>query len=447
MDVIELNMDGLVGPTHHYAGLATGNIASTANALSLSNPRAAALQGLDKMRLLLDLGLTQGFLPPQARPNVSLLHALGFAGRPEELLSKAFKQAPELVSAAYSASSMWAANTATVSPSTDTADNRVHFTPANLIATIHCQQEASFSASVLQSIFKNPDYFVHHAPLPASDATADEGAANHNRLARHHGVKGLHVFVYGKPGLGIGAFGLPEKYPARQSKEASEAIARRHLLDSQACFFAQQNPAAIDAGVFHNDVISVTNEQVFILHEKAFCNQKQLLSELQSKADFPLCLIEIKEKDISLSDAVSSYLFNSQLLTLPSAKMLLLAPLECQQNSSVHRGIEAILADSTNPVAKVQYVDLKQSMRNGGGPACLRLRIPLATKELAAMDQHYLLDHAKLDRLSAWVNKHYRDRLQQSDLADPLLMRESFSALDELTQLFELGSIYPFQQE
>ncbi|MDX2347040.1 MAG: N-succinylarginine dihydrolase, partial [Legionella sp.] len=30
--VYELNLDGLVGPTHHYAGLAYGNTASLAHA-------------------------------------------------------------------------------------------------------------------------------------------------------------------------------------------------------------------------------------------------------------------------------------------------------------------------------------------------------------------------------------------------------------------------------
>lgn len=48
MKVYELNMDGLVGPTHNYAGLAPGNIASLNYASVASNPQAAALQGLKK---------------------------------------------------------------------------------------------------------------------------------------------------------------------------------------------------------------------------------------------------------------------------------------------------------------------------------------------------------------------------------------------------------------
>lgn len=145
MNVYELNMDGLVGQTHHYAGLSSGNIASTNNALSISNPQAAARQGLEKMRRLYNMGLKQGLLPPHQRPNLNLLYQLGFKGTPSEQINKAYKTAPELLSACYSASCMWTANAATVSASVDTEDNKVHFTAANLISNLHRHQEADFS--------------------------------------------------------------------------------------------------------------------------------------------------------------------------------------------------------------------------------------------------------------------------------------------------------------
>jgi succinylarginine dihydrolase len=47
--------------------------------------------------------------------------------------------------------------------------------------------------------------------------------------------------------------------------------------------------------------------------------------------------------------------------------------------------------------------------------------------------------------LVAWVERHYRDRLVPADLCDPALARESFTALDELTGILRLGSIYDFQ--
>lgn len=447
MNVYELNMDGLVGPTHHYAGLSTGNIASTSNALSISNPQAAALQGLEKMRLLHNMGLKQGLVPPHQRPNLEMLYQLGFTGSPSEQIIKASKKAPELLSACYSASSMWSANAATVSASIDTQDGKVHFTAANLVTNLHRHQEADFSRTLLQSIFANSNHFNHHPVLPRSSITGDEGAANHNRLCKSHADPAINLFVFGKKALGSYVnLPKPSLYPARQTLEASEAIARAHLLSTEQVIFACQNPNAVDQGVFHNDVIAVANESVFLLHEEAFSNQEEVLHSLKKKADFPLTIIEIASSTLSVKDAVETYLFNSQLISLPDQKsMILIAPFECQNNPRVKQCIEDIMSDKGNPINSVHYLDLKQSMRNGGGPACLRLRVPLNKQELAAMHQGVLVTNDLLDTLEQWVLKYYRTQLQASDLADPQLMNESLHALDELTQILKLGSIYPFQ--
>lgn len=447
MNVYELNMDGLVGQTHHYAGLSAGNIASTNNALSISNPQAAARQGLEKMRKLYNMGLKQGLLPPHQRPNLNLLYQLGFKGTPSEQINKAHKIAPELLSACYSASSMWTANAATVSASTDTEDGKVHFTTANLISNLHRHQEADFSQRLLQFIFSNSNYFNHHPILPKSTSTGDEGAANHNRLCQSHAHTGINLFVYGKKALGNHPLDQnPMKYPARQTQEASEAIVRNHLLKTDQVIFARQNPLAIDQGVFHNDVISVANEHVFLVHEEAFCNQSNILEQLREKADFPLTIIELSKEQLSVNEAVNTYLFNSQLITLPGQNdMILIAPSECQTNPKVKNCIDELVADVKNPINSVHYLDLKQSMRNGGGPACLRLRVPLNDEELKSMHQGVLVDNDLLDALDKWVLKYYRTELQASDLADPQLLYECLDALDELTQLLKLGSIYPFQ--
>lgn len=447
MNVYELNMDGLVGPTHHYAGLSAGNLASTSNALTPSNPQAAARQGLEKMRLLHNMGLKQGLLPPHQRPNLDMLFQLGFTGSPTEQIIKASKTAPELLSACYSASSMWSANAATVSASSDTVDQKVHFTAANLVSNLHRHQESAFSKKLLHFIFANPNYFHHHPVLPCSSATGDEGAANHNRLCKSHADAGVNLFVFGKKALGskVGQ-NEPAKYPARQTLEASEAIARAHLLNPEQVIFAHQNSAAVDQGVFHNDVISVANESVFLLHEETFFNQEEVLQSLRSKADFPLTILEIPNKTLSVKDAVDTYLFNSQLISLPDQKsMILIAPFECQNNLRVKHCIDDLIADNRNPINSLHYLDLKQSMRNGGGPACLRLRVPLNDQELGAMHQSVLVTNQLLDKLDHWVLKHYRTELLASDLADPQLMNESLMALDELSQILKLGSIYPFQ--
>lgn len=449
MTMYELNMDGLVGLTHNYAGLAAGNIASTHNALTCSNPQAAARQGLEKMRLLHNMGIKQGVLPPHQRPNLELLYQLGFRGTAEEQLKKAYKIAPDLLSASYSASSMWTANAATVSPSIDTQDNKTHFTAANLISNLHRHQEADFSQKLLHAIFADAHYFKHHPILPRSTITGDEGAANHGRLCQNHGQPGIHLFVYGKKALGKGPDTEgPLKYPARQTKEASEAIVRNHQLHEQHVVFAHQNPHVIDQGVFHNDVISVANESVFLVHEQAFYDQTAVLNELREKASFPLTIIELSQEQLSVQDAVASYLFNSQIISLPNkSEMMLLAPIECQHHPRVKSCIDELIADRSNPINSVHYLDLKQSMRNGGGPACLRLRIPLNEPELHAMHQGVLVDNQLLDTLDQWVLKHYRTELTSADLVDPQLINESFQALDELTQILKLGPIYPFQSE
>ena len=452
MPVYELNIDGLVGPSHHYAGLAAGNIASTSNARRIANPAAAAHQGIQKMRFLHRAGFKQAMFPPHQRPNLQLLSQLGFSGTPPNQIIKAYRADPSLLSACYSAASMWTANAATVSASVDTCDKRVHFTAANLVSNLHRHQESDFSRQLLQRVFPETAYFQHHPVLPKTSITGDEGAANHIRLCANHQDTGINLFVYGKRALPAGnTFPSPIRYPARQTLEAAQVIARSHQLNPNQVIFAAQNPAAIDQGVFHNDVIAMSNESVLILHEDSFLNQPHVLNELSEKAHFPLQIIEITRRQLSVTDAVSSYLFNSQLMTLPdpsgNKKMLLTAPTECKEHQGIQALIDAFLADPSNPITQVHYVDLKQSMQNGGGPACLRLRVPLHEHELAAMHPGMLVDDTLLDKLDDWIDRHYRQEMQVHDLADPVLMDECFSALDELTTLLDLGSIYPFQCE
>ncbi len=452
MNAYELNMDGLVGPSHHYAGLSAGNLASTSNAQSTANPAAAAHQGINKMRLLHQMGIKQAVIPPQLRPNLHLLSQLGFSGSPIEKITHAFRTAPHLLSACYSSSSMWAANAATVSPSTDTSDKRLHFTAANLVTNLHRHQEADFSHELLQYLFNDERYFKHHPILPKTTTTSDEGAANHSRLCKHHHDVGIHLFVYGKRALPAGNnYPAPVRFPARQTLEASEAIARSHQLHPDRVVYASQNPHAIDQGVFHNDVICVANESLLLVHEEAFLNQAEVLNELRSQANFPLQIIEVNHKQITIAEAVSSYLFNSQLITLPGSvekkQMALIAPLECMHYPNIKAFIDDLLADDTNPIIEAHYLDLKQSMQNGGGPACLRLRVPINEVELSSMHQGVLVNDALLDNLDSWVDKHYRSQLCAADLIDPALLDECYTALDELTSLLDLGTIYPFQRE
>jgi len=439
----EVNFDGLVGPTHHYGGLGLGNLASQRHRHALSNPRAAALEGLAKMRLMLELGVPQGVLPPQERPLVPVLRRLGFTGSDAAVLARAARDAPDLLAACASTSSMWAANAATVSPACDTADGRLHLTPANLVSQLHRALETPATTAALRKIFAAQQHFVVHDPLPAALQLADEGAANHTRLAPAHGRPGIEVFVHGRAGeqAGVGPGG--GRFPARQALAASEAVARLHGLAPARTVHLRQSAAALDAGVFHNDVIAVGNEHVWLVHEEAYADGAAAVEAVRrcyAAACGPdgekLTVIEVPSAEVSLAVAVETYLFNSQLVTLPAAGgraggMALVCPAECREHSATSRWLDRLVA-ADNSVVAVHPVDVRQSMANGGGPACLRLRVVLTREELAALAPGVLVTAERLDALEAWVKRHYRDRLEVADLADPALLEESRRALAEL---------------
>jgi succinylarginine dihydrolase len=441
----EINFDGLVGPTHNYTGLSWGNIASEVHAGETSSPRKAALQGLAKMRFLMSLGLKQGVLPPHERPHMATLKRLGFTGTPEDMIRAAWKAAPPLLGTIMSASPMWTANAATVSPSADTGDGKVHFTPANLVAMAHRATEAPTTARVLKSIFADPEHFVHHDPLPGHTHFGDEGAANHTRLAGTDGGRGVELFVYGKEAFAPSR-PAPSKFPARQTLEASQAIARLHGLAPGATIFARQNPDVIDAGVFHNDVISVGNGAVLFYYESAYLGEAALLETLSRTVD-GFTPVQLDKSRVSIEDVVKSYVFNSQLVSIPGDKgMTLIAPGEAETTDSIADYLKD-LAASGGPIEKVHYLDLRESMQNGGGPACLRLRVVLTPAEVKSLGARALLDETLADELEAWIIKHYRDKLAPEDLHDPALMNESCTALDELTSILKLGALYDFQQD
>ncbi|HEX8012870.1 MAG TPA: N-succinylarginine dihydrolase [Casimicrobiaceae bacterium] len=440
---IEVNFDGLPGPTHNYSGLAIGNLAAERHKSQVSNPSQAALQGLAKMKALADRGYAQAVLPPHGRPDVAALRTLGFAGDDAQVLAAAARAAPQLLAACSSAAAMWVANAATVSPSADTADRRVHFTPANLVSHFHRALEAPTTTRVLRTIFADDRHFLVHDPLPAAPQLGDEGAANHTRLASAPDAPGVELFVYGRAGFDTGA-PAPSRFPARQTREASEAVARRHGLTPERTLFARQHPDAIDAGVFHNDVIAVGSGSVLLCHERAFVEQVDVLRVLRERVGPAFTAIVVSEREVSLERAVATYLFNSQLLERPGGGMLLVAPEECRQDAAVASLLNR-LTSSESPINEVLTFDLRQSMHNGGGPACLRLRVVLTGAERSAIGARIWLDDALYAALVAWVERHYRDRLSGADLADPALLDEGRRALDELSQLLRLGSIYPFQ--
>ncbi|MCH2487298.1 MAG: N-succinylarginine dihydrolase [Erythrobacter sp.] len=415
MSLVEINFDGIVGPSHNYAGLSLGNIASASHKGDPSFPRAAALQGIAKMRGNMERGLAQGFLLPLPRPNYDLLRDLGA----DETIER------PLVAAAWSASSMWTANAATVSPAPDTADGLCHLTPANLVTMLHRGQEWRDTKRQLDLAFADPRHFAVHDAVPSS--FGDEGAANHMRFCEGHGSPGVEVFVWGRQG---------GKFPARQHEQASRAVARLHRLDPDACVFVEQNPEAIAAGAFHNDVVAVANERVLFTHARAFADQQGAYDAI--RAAFPsLEVVEVPEDAVSLEEAIRTYLFNAQLLTLPSDEMALVVPNECRDSPSVRAWCDTMLA-SNGPIRQVIPVDVRQSMANGGGPACLRLRV---VADPANVDARFLLDEAKATRIEAVIAEMWPETIEPSEIGSEALAQRVMDAREALLGVLSLDEL------
>lgn len=437
----EANFDGLIGPTHNYGGLSDGNLASAKNAGLVAHPRDAALQGLAKMERMMKAGLWQGILPPHQRPYLPTLREAGFSGSDKEVLSQVWKSDPALAKNVMSASNMWSANAATVSPSFDTTDGKTHFTPANLSTMLHRSLEPEQTQKALERGFP---FATVHAALPQQSFFADEGAANHVRLCGTRGGKGVELFVYGRDALSQKS----GKFPARQTLQASQAIVRRHGLSEARTIFARQSQIAIDAGAFHNDVVCVGALETLFYHQDAFEHRDRMQADVRDAAKdlFIPQFVEVPRADVPLEDAIKAYLFNSMLVMKPGDRRLtLIAPLETQENAKTFAFCQSLIAGS-GPIGHVEYIDVRQSMRNGGGPACLRLRVTLSAAEWAQVNPKMKASPSHLNALRDWVTTHYREDLAPEDLSDPNLMIESFTALDALTTLMGLGSdFYPFQ--
>ncbi|PKP92923.1 MAG: succinylarginine dihydrolase [Alphaproteobacteria bacterium HGW-Alphaproteobacteria-14] len=411
----EINFDGIIGPSHNYAGLSLGNIASASHAGDPSYPRAAALQGVAKMRgNLARLGV-QGFLLPLPRPNDALTQMLALDGT----------EPPQLRAAPWSASSMWTANAATVSPAPDTADGRCHLTPANLVTMLHRAQEWPDTQAQLKIAFGDTRHFAIHDAVPPT--FGDEGAANHMRLCESHDTQGVEVFVYGKTG---------GRFPARQHEQASRLVARAHGLDPARTIFIEQNPAAIEAGAFHNDVVAVANGPVLFTHAEAFADQQLVYDAI--RAAFPaLEVVEVPSSAVSLREAIRTYLFNAQLLTLPDGSMGLIVPEECRESASVWGWCEGMLAGN-GPIRQVIPVDVRQSMANGGGPACLRLRVVCAPD---TVDPRFLLDEAKADLIERTIAAHWPEQIDPADLGSDNLANSVISARLALLDTLNLAQL------
>ncbi|MFK7738222.1 MAG: N-succinylarginine dihydrolase [Pirellulaceae bacterium] len=478
---IEANIDALVGPTHHYGGIGVGNVASLSHANQASRPRDAALEGLAKAEQVSGLGIPQFIWLPPRRPRLDFLTQLGFEGLEQTSagravdpaamrngLQHAFEVAPRALSAAFSSAFMWAANSGTFTPDVDARDGNNHFTPANLVSSWHRASEAEERWSDARALWgpasaEGSVDSVVHAPLPASVPLRDEGAANHMRLSGDSGMAGLHVFVHG---WDEDTADSTSSFFPRHTRAASEVLSRLHKLDDRDTFFLQQHPAAISAGVFHNDVIATSHRNLLLHHQFAFGESEEthgslarLEERFRERCGQELIRICITEDDFSLEEAVQSYFFNSQLLTPGSSSpvtsslgpavsrmdgsdrpMIMLCPAQCERIAPVKLTIDRLIAAPNNPICRVIFVSLDQSMANGGGPACLRLRVPLDTTRLAIMGREVqgnclVANAANLDRIRQAVEGYYPEELTLAGLTEPAVVEAAEEAWRELQRL------------
>lgn len=411
----EINFDGVVGPSHNYAGLSPGNLAATAHAGDVSFPRAAALQGLEKMLGNRALGLAQGFFVPLPRPNVQWL----------EQLSADAGMDPALLAGAWSASAMWTANAATVSPAPDTADGRCHLTVANLVSMPHRAHEWPDTLRQLRLAFADERHFAVHGPVPP--CFGDEGAANHMRLANAHGAPGVEIFVYGR---------TRGRFPARQNEQASRLVARRHGLAPDRALFLEQSAEAIAAGAFHNDVVAVANENVVLAHERTFADPARAWEAI-AEAHPEVQIVAVPDNVLSLEEAVRCYLFNAQLVTLPEGGQALVIPDEAWGSLPVRRFLDALVA-SNGPIRRVLAANVRQSMANGGGPACLRLRV---VADPVTVDPRFLLDERKGDAIRAVVERHWPEQIDPADIGSPTLAASIIAARATLLDALDLTEL------
>jgi succinylarginine dihydrolase len=423
---------GLPGPTHNYGGLSGDNLASSSNQGSLSHPAEAAMQALALARLLMSLGVTVGILPPQLRPHVKELHKY-FAGNDADVIAHAAKKKPALLEAMSSSSAMWVANAATATPMQDSEDGKLHITVANLHTNIHRRIEALDTYLTLRQVFGQVPHCTVDLPLKGEDGWRDEGAANHMRMAPMHAARGLNVFVYGTDS------NPSDPKTARQTLATSQEIIARHKLHDDAAICVKQSGEAINQGVFHNDVIAVANENMLLVHEDAYALGKADLDYIAEsyagRTGVALTLRVVKRNELSIEEAVNTYFFNSQLVTLPDGSMAIIAPKDIEEHYSgkALKLMQSIVAERENPINALHLVDLKQSMRNGGGPACLRLRVLMEERQVEALKEHkrVIMDETGIKRLEDVVLRTYPDTLRtaQIDYETYLHCKETLQAI------------------
>ena len=398
-------IDTIIGPTYHYGGLALGNTHSLDHKHVVANPKKAALQGLSKMKLLRDHGISQYVLPAYVRDYKGLVQGYyNNQGDFEDNLKRLYDENLDIFSSFFSASSAWLANAWTMTPSIDSSDGRYHVSPASLNACFHRQLDVKQTIAILTNRLCSKTYITCHHPSPFFD----EGAANMIRLSA--GGKGLYLFVSGSSDT--------KRFKSRHDKRSWQRLVSQHQLDPDYVIYLTQHPDAIDAGVFHNDVISFGVDDLLVVHENAFVDQPNycdtILERYFSCFGTDLTLIQIPDSILPLKDAVNSYFFNSQLVRKDDNRYLLLVPSRCK-GLPVMDYFVSIVAKKWESQLEIMVCDVEESIKNGGGPACLRNSMDVYDDPKLIFDDRYLFTLEKYDDFVRLVNQYYPSSLELND--------------------------------
>lgn len=331
---------------------------------------------------------------------------------------------------------MWMANAGTCSSRTDTLDGKGRIVIANLTASLHRGQESEERHLQLRYLFQDLDQFEVVQALPSVHPLRDEGAANAMRFWNPKNNRGMYVFVFGEgysqaknvshPEI---ARMLPKVHPSRQTALASQLVARRLGIGDTRSLFVQQLPKAIDAGVFHNDVIATSHEDFLLVHECAYVDQPNSLDRMadifRKQCHGTLRTLVITEKELSLSEAVATYLFNSQIVTRKDGSWLMLCPVECQESPTASQVLKRIQREEPR-IGAIEFVSLRESMANGGGPACLRLRTYASEQEIDELPARTRIQDESLSFLEGVIASEYPETVQLEDFLDLDLVSHCF---------------------
>ncbi|RAP29456.1 hypothetical protein DID78_03615 [Candidatus Marinamargulisbacteria bacterium SCGC AG-343-D04] len=425
-------IDGLMGPSYHFGGLSLGNTWSETHFKEISFPKKAALEGLHKMFEVYSLGLHQYVLPPVRKDVSALFRSLGYDHFNSESLRELFSVNPYFVSSVFSSSSAWLANIGHVTPACDSFTHKMNVTPANLNYCFHRSCDVEGYRDLLSTLFENCHDVVLHRPITSS--FGDEGSANTVRLSASSG-EGFFLYVYGKTVDRT----YSHKYPARQSKEAFDILVKQHHV-SRKFVMVQQSQEAIDAGVFHNDVICFGLENLLIVHESAFENQEEVMSYVKELYEETfsedLQVIVISREMMSLEEAVKSYFFNSQLLPLSDGGFHCFVSTHSRKYSALEQVLQYIQSECSR--FSYSYVECDESIKNGGGPACLRLGFVASEHDRKLLNDAFLLTQERYDFLYSFISRHYPDEMQFEQLRDYEFLCECREIVDSLFREFTL---------